>query len=307
MNEQSIKVRIRWIIPPALFGKARQLETSYLCFEMDKIVVCEHFEDNGNYDIVIDALSGVKRITVSEQFLQSLTEERHLRYLIRCIKSQLFRLGLLEQFIPDIRKLYTYGMQNFPDREMNYKFKYATVGDYKFIDGLSLKYLKEYATKYENNYCFDGGVALANYLLALNENDEDVRIRLFRTAISLFELERLDDFLPFDSYAIEHALCLIEWGDILSSQRKIINDYKDGQHLDGPCRKPYEKAIEIMKLEIEYEVSQMKSRPMEQHQEYGDFIRSLVEKIDARLRKSHFTSYRGILPVYCEERLKPLL
>ena len=130
---------------------------------------------------------------------------------------------------------------------------------------------------------------------------------MFRTAISLFELDRLDDLYPFDTYAVEHALCLIDWGDMLSANRIKFNESLDERHQHGPCEKPYEKAIEIIKSETEYEVSRMKSRPVEQHLGHGDFIKSLVDKVDVRLRKSKFaSSYCGILPAYYEESLKSI-
>lgn len=303
MNNESIKVRIKWIIPRELFEKVEQLEMCYICFDMDRVVVSEFTEGDCNYDIVIDALSDTSRITVSEQFLQSL-DVRHLRYFIRGIKSQITRLGLLTQFVPEIRKLYTYAMDHFPDEEMKFKLYYATIGEYKYINRQSIKYLREYIAHYEDNTIYDDRRALTYYLLAMAEEDPISSEKLFRKSLGLFEVSRLDDYFPYETYASEHALCLIEWADILSANRSVLNEYRENKK--SPCKLPYEKAIEIMKTYIKYEVLEMDRFEGKQKQEYENFVKGLADNIDSRLKESRFaSSYCGILPKYCEELLIP--
>lgn len=305
MENESIKVCIKWIIPQELFEEAQQLEMGYSCFDMDKVVVCEFSEENSDYDIVIDALSDIGKITVQEQFLQSL-EERYLRYFIRSIKSQINRLGLLEQFVSEIRKLYTYAMEHFPDEGMKFKLYYATIGEYKYINHQSIKYLKEYVAHYEDDTEYDDNRALAYYLLGLNEADPISSKKLFRKALGLFEVSRLDDDFTHEIYACEHALCLIEWADIVSDNRLEYNEYRENKK--SPCKLPYDKAIDIMKPYIKYEVSRMERFTGDQRMEYENYIRSLGDKIDVRLRKSKFaSSYCGILPRFYEECIISLM
>lgn len=305
MENERIKVCIKWIIPQELFEEAQQLEMGYSCFDMDKVVVCEFSEENSDYDIVIDALSDIGKITVQEQFLQSL-EERYLRYFIRSIKSQINRLGLLEQFVSEIRKLYTYAMEHFPDEEMKFKLYYATIGEYKYINHQSIKYLKEYVAHYEDDTEYDDNRALAYYLLGLNEADPISSKKLFRKALGLFEVSRLDDDFTHEIYACEHALCLIEWADIVSDNRLEYNEYRENKK--SPCKLPYDKAIDIMKPYIKYEVSRMERFTGDQRMEYENYIRSLGDKIDVRLRKSKFaSSYCGILPRFYEECIISLM
>lgn len=305
MENESIKVCIKWIIPQELFEEAQQLEMVYSCFDMDKVVVCEFSEENSDYDIVIDALSDIGKITVQEQFLQSL-EERYLRYFIRSIKSQINRLGLLEQFVSEIRKLYTYAVEHFPDEEMKFKLYYAIIGEYKYINHQSIRYLKEYVVHYEDDTKYDDSRALAYYLLGLNEADSISSKKLFRKALGLFEVSRLDDDFTHEIYACEHALCLIEWADIMSDNRLEYNEYRENKK--SPCKLPYDKAIDIMKPYIKYEVSRMERFTGDQRMEYENFIRGLGDNIDTRLRKSKFaSSYCGILPRFCEECINSLV
>lgn len=293
MNNESIKFRIKWIAPQELFVKVQQLDMVYSCFDMDKVVVSEFSEDNSDYDIVIDALSDIGKITVQEQFLQSL-EERYLRYFIRSIKSQINRLGLLEQFVSEIRKLYTYAMEHFPKEKMRYKLFYATIGDYNYINSQSLEYLREYAL-YED--AFDDERGCAYYLLGLNEPDPMSSKKLFRKALGVFEVARLDEDFNFEIYACEHALCLIEWADIVNANR-----LKYREKNNTPCKLAYDKAIDIMKPYIKYEVSRMERFTGDQRMEYENYIRSLVEKIDNRLKVSQFaTRYCGILPKFADD------
>lgn len=304
MDNESIKVRIKWIIPQELFAEAQQLEMGFSCFDMDKVVVCEFPEENSDYDIVIDALSDIGKITVQEQFLQSL-EERYLRYFIRSIKRQINRLGLFEQFVSEIRKLYTYAMEHFPDEEMEFKLYYATIGEYKYINHQSIRYLKEYVAHYEDDTDYDDSRALAYYLLGLNEADQISSKILFGKALGLFEVARLDDDFTHEIYACEHALCLIEWADIVSDNRLEYNEYRENKK--SPCKLPYDKAIDIMKPYIKYNISRMERFAGDQRMEYENYIRSLGDEIDARLRKSKFaSSYCGILPAYYEESLKSI-
>lgn len=305
MNEHNIKVHIKWIVPLDLVEKVQQPEMCHLCFDMEQVVACENAEDNCNYDIVIDALSNSHKISAPEQFLKTL-DERSLRYLIRGVKCHIDCLGLLEPFVPEIRKLYAYAMELFPNEIMRYKLLYATIGEYKYINQQSINYLIEYAAHYEDNICYDDNRALAYYLLALNENDTDSAKKLFQKALGLFEVSRLDDDFHCEIYACEHALCLIEWADIVSAKRVALNEYIENKY--EPCKLPYEKSIEIMKPYIKYEVSKMSRFVGEKRKEYEDLVRSLGEKIDARLRKSQFaSSYCGILPRFCEECINPLV
>lgn len=298
MNNGNIKFRIKWIVPKNIVEKVQQLEMCYTCFDMEKVVVSDHIEDKSNYDIVIDVLSNPNSITTSECFLQTL-EEKNLRRLIRNIKYQINELGLLEEFVPEIRKLYTYGMEHFPDEGMKYKLYYAIIGDYNYINQQSLKYLWEYVMHYDDTTIYDGNRALAYYILARNENDSISSKKLFRKALGLFEVERLEYDAP-ELYAWQHAFCLIEWADIMSATRLELNQYREGKMV--PCKLSYDKAINIMKPYIKYEVTRIGRFVGDQRKKYENNIRSLVDKFDARLKESKFASdYSGILPQYTEE------
>lgn len=302
MDNERIKVRIKWIVPTDVVEKVQQLEMCHLCFDMDQVVACENAEDNCSYDIVIDALSNPHKISAPEQFLKTL-DERSLRYLIRGIKCHIDCLGLLEPFVPEIRKLYAYAMELFPNEIMRYKLLYATIGKYKYINHQSIKYLKEYVAHYEDDTEYDDNRALAYYLLGLNEADPISSKKLFRKALRLFEVSRQNNDFTHEIYACEHALCLIEWADIVSDNRLEYNEYRENKK--SPCKLPYDKAIDIMKPYIKYEVSRMERFTGDHRMEYENYIRSLGDEIDARLRKSKFASgYCGILPKFYNECIK---
>ena len=316
MEELVRNVKMRWVVEPKYIEQIKQ-ETNPILTTAGITLFTEvdtKVDPNTGCDIVVNCLPGIEQISVSEEFLSYLTgsqNSKRLNRTVRAIKGRLERLGLLELFVNEVRRLYTIGVERFPDDCVLLKLYYAIIDDYKHIDCQSISYLQECAEHFERKRD-DESAGLVNYLLALHEDDESTRIRLYRKSIGFFELACLHDRYEFsgNSYQVEHAMCLIEYADELNNQLRSEREHFgiDDPYENKQYNAAYLKVIDVMKAFVTFEIQDLKKHTKPQYIRGAvTYIRNKVSSVEKRLSRSEFASELcGILPGYTEENLNTI-
>lgn len=306
-DEQIIKVL--WIVPPELIEiAAKNVKGLYYAdgYNCTPTVTSLRAENNLEYSIVIDCLPDAISISISPQILK-VWKSYQLRSCIRTIKNTLERIGILEQFIDEIRDLYIYAINKYPKDAISYKYKYATIGNYAYtMDRRSIQYLKECASFYEKSCNYDENAAISFYCLAINEKNEECRTNLLRKAVSHFELCSLGQCCNY-YYIPIRSLCLIELADCLNNQIDKVNNSWEECYQGDFCEEAYAKVMDIMKIYISNAISELGLFNPDFLHESVDYIVNLVNGVETRLRQSKFASdYTGILPRFFEECLREI-
>lgn len=302
-------IKVLWLVPPELTEistkNVKDLHYAY-GYNCISTIVSSRPESNVQYGVVVDCLPDAMSISIDQKILEQL-ESQQFRYFIRRIKCALERIGILDKFIDEIRDMYIFGINKYPTDEISLKFKYATIGNYAYtMDWRSTHYLMECANYYEKN-CFDVRAAISYYCLALNEKDEDCRIKLLRKSVSLFELSSLDQFYSYYDIPVR-SLCLIEYADSLNNRIDRLNDGSEDYYQRDFCEEAYEKVINIMKIYISNAISELGNFNADFIHESVDNIFNLVNEVETRMQQSQFASdYIGILPRFFDKCLQEII
>lgn len=316
MEEQVRNVKMRWVVEPKYIEQIKQ-ETNPILTTAGIALFTEvdtKVDPNTDCDIVINCLPGVEQISVSEEFLSYLTDSQNSKRLnrtLRAIKGRLERLGVLELFVNEVRRIYAIGIERFPDDCVLLKLYYAIIDGYKHIDCQSILYLQECAEHFERKRD-DDSAGLVNYLLAIHEDDESTRIKLFRKSIGFFELGRLNDIDTFSGhiYQFEHAMCLIEYADELNNRQRRIREHfgKEDPYENKQYNTAYAKAIAVMKAFVTFEIQDLKGHQKQQYiRDAVNYIRNNVCSFEKRLSSSEFASELcGILQGHTEGSIKSI-
>lgn len=282
--EQNFKAHIIWIVPEML----ERMVTITPQKDIDVIteVTTQKVDDKSKDIIYVDVLDS-ETIFISDSLLASL-DEWQLRHVLRAIVSRLGHLRLLDGFVSEIRRLYRYGIDRFPEHNALLKYRYATIDDSKHIDSQSIVYLEDCALHYENEMYDDNIAGISNYLLAMNENsDEDAKIRRLRKAEAFLKHDILFKRRGYLSIP-EYAMCLTELSDIYNKRAARFNEEIGNLREKDLCKAPYDEAIDSMKRYIDLSLLDSDKEncclTLEEH------LCEVVSKVERRLVISPYSS-----------------